>query len=92
MIFDLVPGELYELVSELYCDDSTMIKLKKGNRVVVLSSILNEESEIKTAQATLLSPEHGKVNISLYFASETCKGTETWFKRIPREEKEENQT
>lgn len=92
MIFDLVPGELYELVSEFYCDHTTIIELKKGNRVVVLSSTLNDKHEMKTAQATLLSPELGKVKISLYFASETCKGTETWFKRISRGEKEGNQT
>jgi len=90
MIFDLVPGELYETVHELRVNVNltTNVLLEEGDRVVVLSHTFGLHKS-PMATVSLLSPKHGKVKATLIFSSNILKGTEVWFKRISTEEEEQ---
>lgn len=87
MIFDLVPGELCELVSELYVYTHSFepIKLIPGDLVVVLSV---NRAEGLTVKASFLSPKHGKIvrqTFVLIPNAEGRDGAKTWFKKINTE-------
>lgn len=85
MIFDLVPGELYELVSELYVytHSTEPIKLIPGDLVVVLSV---NHAECPKINASFLSPKLGKIATQTFILIELGEdGAKTWFKKINTE-------
>lgn len=87
MIFDLVPGELCELVSELYVytHSTEPIELIPGDLVVVLS--VNRAEGLKV-NASFLSPKHGKIARQTFVLipnAEGRDGVKTWFKKINTE-------